>query len=160
MAGASNTLRQLNLSNTGLSGQLPRTDMMLPNLVSLDVSNTKLTGHIPPILGTVTTCKASSNPGLCYYSDSAWINSNPKGCNEGVKVCESGKAPDPSPPVYPEPLRPHIFDFKEPYPEAGLISFIAQCDTILDWLIAHDADPVALWARNTSCSRREYRPKA
>jgi hypothetical protein len=155
MAGASNTLRQLNLSSTGLSGQLPRLDMMLPNLVSLDISNTKLKGHIPPILGTVVTCKASSNPGLCYYPDSAWINSNPKACNEGVKTCESGKAPDPAPPVYPDPFRPHISDLKDPYAEAPLPSYLAQCDILLDWLIAHDADPAVLWKKNSSCTNGE-----
>jgi hypothetical protein len=58
LAGAGKALKHLNLSGTRLSGQLPRFDILLPNLQSLDVS--KL-----PSLATSQSFPALSPSAIC-----------------------------------------------------------------------------------------------
>lgn len=148
MAGAGGTLKTLNLSGTGISGQLPRLDILLPKLVTLDVSNSKMTGYVNKLPDTLITC-GTSGTGMCYYKESSWAGITPASCIATLPQC-AGTAPSAAAPPYPDPIRPHWTDISN-YEAAGLKSIEGQCDALRAWLVAHEYDEAALWKAGTKC---------
>ncbi|KAI9016679.1 hypothetical protein DFJ74DRAFT_677964 [Hyaloraphidium curvatum] len=149
LKGAGNTLRAVNLSRTGISGQLPRLDILLPNLVSLDVSSTRLGGYLPPIPAKTVVCNTTPNGGMCHYN--SYEAFTPPSCVAGLAEC-TGSAPDPSSPTIPPMNLPHWGDLPAPYSQYGMKSTTEQCDLLRVWLKSHGADDKDVWpAGNTCC---------
>ncbi|KAI9000346.1 hypothetical protein DFJ74DRAFT_697500 [Hyaloraphidium curvatum] len=142
------TLQSVNLSGTGLTGQLLRLDTILPNLKSLDVSGTKLSGFLPAMPPGLTTCRITPNSKLCSFLQSDWSATTPASCTTGLVPC-AGKAPSGAVPQMPAPLRPH-YQFLEP-PIPGLKSAKEQCRLLKEWLVYHNASNDILWPGDDCC---------
>ncbi|KAI9026230.1 hypothetical protein DFJ74DRAFT_663599 [Hyaloraphidium curvatum] len=147
------SMKSLNLSNSGLSGRLPRMDAWMPQLTSFDVSNTFLTGFLPQMPSGLAVCRIP--PSVCYYADAPWTASTPKACLEGLPQCQGTyPAQRPDPTILP-PLRPHWGDVPDPLSANGLATIRGQCQALLTWLTAHGASinetEFMEFAGNSSC---------
>lgn len=129
------SLKTLNLSNSGLSGRLPRLDAWLPNLVSLDASNTFLTGYVPPMPKGLTVCKLP--PTVCYFPDASWASTVPTACLEGLSKCDGSSVALRPVPELPAPIRPHWGSLPDPLQNYGLATIQDQCSKLYDWITFH-----------------------
>jgi len=155
LRGAGNTLRTLNLSNTNVVGQVPRLDILLPNLVSLDLSRTAISGYLPPLPAKLVQCSTAANRGgLCNYPVSGWLALTPPACCAGLPPC-SGNAPDASAPVIPAILTPHWGDLAGPYSQYGMKSTQEQCDLLRSWFKFHELRDETLWPAGSTCCDHE-----
>ncbi|KAI9010603.1 hypothetical protein DFJ74DRAFT_685028 [Hyaloraphidium curvatum] len=132
------TTKALNLSGTSLSGRLPRMDAWASGLESFDVSNTLLTGFLPPMPRNLSVCRVPRS--VCFDPQCEWAASTPAACTQGLPLCP-GKAPEPRPPaeILP-PLRPHWGDLPDPLTDHGLPTIREQCEALLEYITFHGAD--------------------
>lgn len=151
--GFKSTLKHLNLSGTGLSGRMPRLDVLLPKLEVLDLSHTKLQGFANAVSSKTTDCHLGPNNELCYYPSSSWVATTPASCRDKLPPCQ-GTAPDNTAPVLPPPYRPHTYE-KVISGTSDLKSIPEQCELLKTWLLYHDYPATALSSftngSSTSC---------
>jgi hypothetical protein len=111
------------ISGRGESGRVPRLDMMLPNFVLLDISDTKLG------VSRQSLQLAQLRSLLQSRFDVDQLESNC--CNEGIKIANSARRRTRRRPFILILCAPHITDMKNPYKNANgydYIQFAFQVD--------------------------------
>jgi hypothetical protein len=144
------TLENLNLARTNISGQLPRLDRDWDKVTSLNLVDTQLTGYVPALPGNIADCEMPRDR-LCFYPDASWTDASSPACLRDIQACSGNPPNDKTPPPLPQTLAPHMEDVDPPYSPDAIRSIEDQCRLFKEWLVFHGENASLLWTDSDTC---------